>query len=75
MPYQLRKVHGKPCFRITNKKTKRIFARCTSKIRAKKQLTLLRALAYNKNFVPRSQLLRRSKRIRNQRIRTQKKQN
>lgn len=70
MPYQLRKVPGKACYRITNKKTKRVFARCTSKIRAKKQLTLLRAIAYNKDFVPRSQLLRRS-----QRIRTQKKQN
>jgi len=54
MPYTIRKVTKKPCYRVKNKKTKRVFAKCTSKRRAKKQLRLLRAIQYNKNFVPRS---------------------
>ena len=51
MPYSLRKVTRRNCYRITNKKTKKIFARCTSKKNALAQLRLLRAMEYNKNFV------------------------
>jgi hypothetical protein len=54
MPYASRKVRNKNCFRVFNKKTKRIFSKCTSKENAKKQLRLLRAIQYNKNFVKRS---------------------
>jgi len=53
MPYTLRKVRGKSCYRVSNRKTKRVFAKCTTKSRAKKQLNLLRAIQNNKNFVPR----------------------
>jgi len=44
MPYTLRKMPKKKCYRVYNRKTKRVFAKCTSKTRAKKQLRLLRSL-------------------------------
>ena len=53
MPYSMRKVPKKNCYRISNPKTKKVFARCATKENAKSQLRLLRALQYNKNFVPR----------------------
>lgn len=59
MPYSIRKVPKKSCFRVTNRKTKRVFARCTSKDQAKKQVRLLNALEYNRNFVPRNATRRR----------------
>lgn len=54
MPYQSRKVPKKKCYRVTNRKTKRVFAKCSTKENAKKQLRLLRAIQYNKDFVPRN---------------------
>jgi hypothetical protein len=54
MPYSIRKVPRKSCFRVSNRKTKRVFARCTSKRRAEKQVRLLRALENNRNFIPRN---------------------
>ena len=53
MPYTIRKVPRKTCYKVSNRKTKRVFSKCTTKRRAKKQLRLLHALEYNKNFVPR----------------------
>jgi len=50
MPYATRKVRNKICFRVYNKKTKRVFAKCTTKTRAKRQMNLLRAIENNKNF-------------------------
>lgn len=52
MPYRLRKVSGKNCYRVLNKRSKKVFAKCTSKAKANKQLRLLRAIENNKNFVP-----------------------
>lgn len=58
MPYALRKVNKKNCYRVTSKnksksKTKRkVFSKCTSKSKAEKQLRLLNAIHYNKSFVP-----------------------
>jgi hypothetical protein len=46
MPYTLRKVPNKKCYRVTNKKSRRIMAKCTTKTKANKQLRLLRALEY-----------------------------
>ena len=63
MPYISRKVRGKNCYRVTkkiskntrkNNKSRTVFSKCTTKENAKKQLNLLRALQYNKNFVYRS---------------------
>ena len=53
MPYTIRKVPNKSCYRVTNRKTRRVFAKCTTKARAKKQVRLLNAIEYG-NFVPRS---------------------
>ena len=52
MPYTMRKVPNKKCYRITNKRTKRVMAKCSTKKNATKQLRLLRAIIYNKDFVP-----------------------
>jgi len=51
----MRKVPNKKCYRVTNRRTKRVMSKCTTKERAKKQLRLLRAIQNNKNFVPRGQ--------------------
>ena len=55
MPYVLRKVRGKNCYSVRNKRTKRAFSKCTTKEKAKKQLRLLRAIIYNKSFKLRKQ--------------------
>jgi hypothetical protein len=52
MPYRIRKVPNKACYRVSNKKTKKVFAKCSSKKNAEKQMRLLRAIENNKNFVP-----------------------
>ena len=54
MPYRVRKVSGKKCYRVSNKRSKKVFAKCTSKKNATRQLRLLRAIQNNKNFVPNS---------------------
>jgi len=51
MPYMLRKVRNKPCYRVSNKKTKKIYAKCSTKENAKKQVKLLRAVENNPKFV------------------------
>ena len=53
MPYSLRKVSGKNCYRVSNKKNKKVFSKCTSRNKAKRQLRLLRAIQNNKNFIVR----------------------
>lgn len=58
-PYRSRKVRGKPCYRVTNKRTKRVFSKCTTPENAKKQMKLLRAILYNKNFKTNSTRKRR----------------
>jgi hypothetical protein len=50
MPYKSRKVRGKNCYRVYNRKSKRVFAKCTSKENAIKQMRLLRAVENNKSF-------------------------
>ena len=52
MPYATRKVRGKDCYKVYNKKSKRVYSRCATKDNAKKQIRLLRAIENNKNFVP-----------------------
>jgi hypothetical protein len=59
MPYSIRKVPKKSCYRVTNKRTKRVLAKCTTMKRAKKQIRLLTAIDMNPNFVLRN---KRSKR-------------
>jgi hypothetical protein len=50
MPYKTRKVRGKNCYRVYNRKSKRVFAKCASKENAIKQMRLLRAVENNKSF-------------------------
>ena len=52
MPYSFRKMPKKRCYKVYNKKTKKVFAKCTSKKNAEKQMRLLRAIENNKNFRP-----------------------
>lgn len=59
MPYTMRKVPNKKCYRVSkrkrNKNTKRrVFSKCTTREKAIKQMRLLRALENNKNFIPNS---------------------
>ena len=54
MPYSIRKVPKKPCYRVYNKKSKKVFAKCSTRENAQKQVRLLRALEFNKKFVPNS---------------------
>jgi hypothetical protein len=67
MPYTIRKVQNKPCFKVYNKKTKRVYSKCSSKKNAQSQLRLLRAIEYNKDFVPRSSGISRRNREMNRR--------
>ena len=54
----MRKIAKKNCYKVMNRKTKRVFAKCTTKEKAKKQLRLLNAIEYNKNFVPRNRTVK-----------------
>ena len=56
MPYATRKVKGKNCYKVFNKKTKRVFSKCSSIKKATKQLRLLRAIQNNKKFIPYSSM-------------------
>ena len=44
MPYTYRKVYRKKCYKVSNRLSKRIFSKCTTKKKALKQLRLLRYL-------------------------------
>ena len=59
MPYQIKKVRGKSCYRVTNKKTGKLHAKCTTMKKAQKQVKLMNALEYNPRFVPRNKTVRR----------------
>ena len=61
MPYAVRKVPNKSCYKVYNKTTKRVFSKCTSKTRAKKQLRLLRAIDNNPKFVLKNQTRRKGR--------------
>lgn len=54
MPYAIRKVSGKNCYKVFNKTNKRVFSKCTTMKKAKKQLSLLRAIENNPKFVRRN---------------------
>jgi len=50
MPYSIRKVRNKDCFRVRNKKTRRISAFCTTMEKAKKQIRWLHAIEHSPNL-------------------------
>ena len=58
MPYTMRKVRNKNCFQVSKKYkkspkkgTRKVFAKCSTRENSIKQMRLLRALEYNKNFI------------------------
>jgi hypothetical protein len=52
MPYGIRR--KKNCYSVYNKKTRKVFSKCSTKKNALKQSRLLRAIMFNKDFVPTS---------------------
>jgi hypothetical protein len=71
MPYTLRKVKNKSCYRVVNKTTGKVKARCLTKKNAEKQVRLLHALEnkFRMNFLHalenkfRKKSLRRKRRL------------
>ena len=51
MPYAIRKMPNQDCFRVYNRRTKKVYAKCSSLINAKRQIRLLTAIEYG-NFKP-----------------------
>jgi hypothetical protein len=51
MPYVLRKLPNQDCFRVYNQRTKKVYAKCSSLLNAKRQIRLLKAIEYG-NFTP-----------------------
>ena len=52
MPYVIRKVRNKSCYKLINNKNRHVFSKCSSLKNVKKQMQLLNAIKYNKNFKP-----------------------
>ena len=52
MQYKTRKVRGKNCYKVYKPKDGKVFAKCTTKYKAKRQIRLLRAIQNNKTFRP-----------------------
>jgi hypothetical protein len=50
MPYKIRKVRNKSCYKVYKPKTKKVFAKCSTLENAKKQVRLLRAIENNYTF-------------------------
>jgi hypothetical protein len=50
MPYKIRKVNKQQCYRVYNPKTKKIYAKCTTKEKALKQIKFLMAYKNNPKF-------------------------
>lgn len=50
MPYVIRKVRKQDCYKVSNKKTKKVYAKCSSLENAKKQVRLLQAIEKNASF-------------------------
>jgi hypothetical protein len=52
MPYKIRKVRGKDCYKTYNTVTKRVFAICTTKEKAIRQLATIRRNVYGTSKSP-----------------------
>ena len=50
MPYKTRKVRNKPCYKVYNPVSKKVFSKCTTRDNAKRQIRLLQAIENNKKF-------------------------
>lgn len=47
MAYKIRKVRGKDCYKVYNSISKHVFAKCTTKEKATRQMNLLKQIVYN----------------------------
>ena len=61
MPYGIRR-KKKNCYSVYNKQTKKVFSKCTTRKKAIKQSRLLRAIMFNKDFVPNRRNTKRKRR-------------
>jgi|TARA_B110000285_G_scaffold190577_1_gene217874 hypothetical protein len=59
MPYKTRKVRNKPCYKVYNPISKKVFAKCSTKEKASAQIRLLRGIQNNKTFRKRVKNTRR----------------
>ncbi len=60
MPYKLKRANvRKNCYTVYNPKNKHVFAKCSTKNKANKQIRLLHAIMYNPKFKPYGQLKNR----------------
>jgi hypothetical protein len=50
VPYTIRKTYRRPCYRVMNKRSRRVFAKCATLENARSQDRLLRGLLYNPDF-------------------------
>jgi hypothetical protein len=66
MPYMLRKMPKQSCYRVYNKRTKKVFSKFSSLENAKKQMRLLNAIEYG-DFVPTGQPSRNGRKTRRKR--------
>lgn len=48
--YAMRKVRGQDCYKVYSRRTQRVFAKCTTKEKAERQLKLLMAIRYSPTF-------------------------
>jgi len=63
MPYKIRKVNNKSCYKVYNKKTKKVYAKCSTLENAKKQVRLLQAIKNNASFKNKLKLNRKTRKI------------
>ena len=54
MPYTIRKVKGKPCFRVSNTKTRKVYSECIDIVLAKRKKYILNVVKIRK--IPNKQL-------------------
>lgn len=50
MPYKIRKVRNKPCYKVYNPSSRKVFAKCSTRENARKQVRFLIAFKNNKTF-------------------------
>ena len=67
MPYTIRKVNRRNCYRVMNKYSKRIMSKCTSLAKAKRQRRLLNGIHYNKSFAKKLRKTKKRKKSRKSR--------
>ena len=73
MPYTIRKVNKKNCFRVSNKKTKKVYAKCSTRMNAKKQVRLLQAIEKNSAFKKQLISIRKNKSMKNKSMKNKSK--